>query len=399
MRLCKALRQNSARSSQFNFRPVAPRFDRRHFADDRARHDNGQLASDREDVFKINPENKTVKTVVGDLPLSPVMDPTYWEAVKRHQVPKARPGKPLNSVERQLRANPFAKALASKLRLCSLTRTRLPSAFLQDFTFVAHPETGDPWFIPRSLVPDESPAGEEADAQSIAEAMNEVDLEKAGESKDGEPASGTIATSTNNIQPPGPSIYCLARQDVISSIGVKGLGYDHAPKKMAGASSRYRTLAGKVVWRQGMNDYILNMVRQGIVDDILYLSRLCVEDKRYYIVKCYGWDDVKYKHNGAIIWFGEPDEDVKSGRARSQPGSFATFNVEKIDIQGEKYSTSVAVHNMPMLLGREHADRIKKEAGALRDGAVFMLAGRRTTNLQLKLWKLQGYLADYTAIS
>ncbi|KAI2777967.1 hypothetical protein F4815DRAFT_447769 [Daldinia loculata] len=393
MKLCKALRQNSAKSSQFGI--IAPRWNCRHFADDRAQHGNGQLASDRDDVFKVRPETKTVKTAVGELPLSPIMDPTYWEAVKRHQVPKAKPGKPQNSVERQLRANPFAKALATKLRMCSLTRTRLPSSLLQDFTFLAHPETGDPWFVPCSLIPDESPAGDEADVQGIAEAMSEVELEQAERDKD--VASATTA-STNNSQLQGPTVYCLARQDLISSIAVKGTGFEHGARRMAGASPRYRSLTNKVVWRQDMDSCILDMMRQGIVDDIMYLSRLCAEYWRHYIVKCYGWDDVQYKHNGAILWFGEPDEDVKAGQTHSQPGPFATFGVQKIDIQGETYTTSVAVHNMHMLLGSKQANRIKKEAASLKDGSIFMLAGRRTTNLQLKLWKLQGYLADYTKI-
>ncbi|KAK6951572.1 hypothetical protein Daesc_006094 [Daldinia eschscholtzii] len=409
MRLCKALRQNSARLSRFTT-TIAPRSGRRHFADDRAaQHGNGQLTSDREDIFKIRPETKVVETVAGDLPLSPVMDPTYWEAVNRHQVPKAKPGKPLNSVERQLRANPFAKALGSKLRMCSLTRTRLPRALLQGFTLVAHPETGAPWFVPQSEMSDEDPADEETGAQDIAEAMGKLqqeNAENAENEKNAEsapaapqtPTSTTTVTSTNDDRSRGPSVYCLARRDLISAISTKGSGFDHAPKRFAGASQRYKSLTGKVVWRKDMDSCILDMMRQGIADDILYLSALCAENKRYYIVKCYGWDDVRYKYNGAILWFGEPEEDATSGRTRGEPGPFATFGVEKTDIQGTRYITSVAVHNMPMLLGSEQADRIRKEADTLNDGSIFMLAGRRTTDVQLKLWKLQCYLADYANV-
>ncbi|KAI1805032.1 hypothetical protein F4811DRAFT_517072 [Daldinia bambusicola] len=415
MRLCKALRQHSAsaRPSRFTTRRLAPCFDRRHFADDRAQRQHGsngrQLASDREDVFKIRPETKTVETVAGDLPLSPVMDPTYWEAVNRHHVPKAKPGKPQNSVERQLRANPFAKALGSKLRLCSVTRTRVPKALLQDFTIVAHPETGAPWLFPRSLIPDEDPAGEEADAEDIAESMEEAEreeakLEEIEKDKDVESApaaplqptpAATPAPSIDESRSRGPSVYCLARRDLIAAVSTKGSGFEAAPKRMAGASQRYKSASGKVVWRKDMDNFILDTMREKIVDDLLYLSRLCANDKRYYIVKCYGWDDVRYKYNGAILWFGEPEEDVNSGRTRSEPGPFATFGVEKTDIQGTTYVTSVAVHNMLMLLGSAQADRLKQEAAALSNGSIFMLAGRRTTDLQLKLWKLQGYLADY----
>ncbi|KAI1463410.1 uncharacterized protein F4812DRAFT_446843 [Daldinia caldariorum] len=432
MRLCKALRQHganaSARPSQFTTTIIAPRFGRRHFADDRAQRQQQQqqqqygrgrqLASDREDVFKIRPETKTVETVAGDLPLSPVMDPTYWEAVNRHHVPKAKPGKPQNSVERQLRANPFAKALASNLRLCSITRTRVPRALLQDFTIVAHPETGAPWFIPRSLIPDDDPAEEGAEAEGIAESMDaaereEAKLEEAEKDRDVEsappegpqqPAPATAnatatAPSIDESRLRGPGIYCLARRELIAALGTKGTGFEAAPKRMAGASQRYKSVAGRVVWRKDMDSVILDMMREKIVDDLLYLSRLCANDKRYYIVKCYGWDDVRYKYNGAILWFGEPHEDAQSGRTRRGPGPFATFGVEKTDIQGTTYVTSVAVHNMPMLLGSERAERLREEARALSDGSIFMLAGRRTTDLQLKLWKLQGYLADSENLS
>ncbi|KAJ8124105.1 hypothetical protein O1611_g9438 [Lasiodiplodia mahajangana] len=55
----------------------------------------------------IDQGNKTIATPVGDLPLSPIMDPSYWEATTRHQVPKQKKGKAQNSVERQFRKNAF----------------------------------------------------------------------------------------------------------------------------------------------------------------------------------------------------------------------------------------------------------------------------------------------------
>ncbi|KAI1774401.1 hypothetical protein F4818DRAFT_442547 [Hypoxylon cercidicola] len=404
MSLCKALRSNSARPSRH--RTISPaHFNRRCFAD---RHSNPskphtiqdnpssdeQLSSVRDDVFKINPENKTVETAVGELPLSPVMDPTFWEATRRHQVLKAKPGKPQNSVERQLRANAFAKALATPVRMCAMSRARLPSFFLQDFNLIAHPETGAPWLIPPSLMSDKPSRAQKSETKGTARAVNEASSDETKEGVEDPKA----AESTKDGQLRGPAAHVLARQDLLSSFVIKWSGFDNAPKQITAMSLKQKSLAGKVVWRKDMDTYILDLMRQAIVDDMLYLSRLCSEEGRHYIVKCYGWGDVQHKHKGAVLWFGEPEEGAGSDQASNEPGPFATFDIQKEDIQGETMTTSVAVHNVPMLLGSEQAERIRKEAAALKDGSIFMLAGRRTADLQMKLWKLQGYIADYREI-
>ncbi|KAI1398508.1 hypothetical protein F4819DRAFT_498709 [Hypoxylon fuscum] len=407
MRLCKALLCRSARRGQP--RTLAPPcFSRRYFAD-RAQQQHSEesptppranpgspripLDSEGDDSFHINPEKKTVDTAVGELPLSPVMDPMFWEARGRHQVPKAKPGKPQSSIERQIRANPFAKALATPVRMCALTRTRLPSFFLQDFNVVAHPETDRPWLIPHSLLPEE-PSKAKEDTE-ISEAIHE-EIQKSTED-----ANSTAAASTGDELPQGPSTYVLARKDLLSSISVKGSGYERAAAFITGASPRYRHLAGKAVWRADMDTYMLDLLRRDVVADLLYLSRLCTDEARHYVVKCWGWDDVQHKHKGAVLWFGEPAENAASGSdqkttaSRDEPGLFATFDFQRTDTHGKTSTTGVAVHNMPVLLGPEQAARVRQEATALKDGAIFMLAGRRTAKLQLKLWKLQGYLADY----
>lgn len=301
----------------------------------------------------------------------------------------------------------IAKALATPVRMCALTKTRLPSFFLQDFNLVAHPETDAPWLIPSSLIPDRPSPAQELGAKGIPPAADEASSDGARESVEdtqSEPhnskdSNSTVATSEDSSRLHGRAAYVLARQDLLSSFVVKKSGFDSAPKQITGSHSRQKNLAGKVVWREDMDTYILDLMRQAIVDDLLYLSGLCSEAGRYYIVKCYGWADVQYKHKGAVLWFGEPDEGgAVPNQTGDGPGPFATFDIRKEDIQGEAMTTSVAVHNMSMLLGPERAGRVKGQAAALKDGSLFMLAGRRTTNLQLKLWRLQGYIEDYREI-
>lgn len=67
--------------------------------------------------FDIDQQNKTIATAIGDLPLSPIMDPSYWEMTTRYQVPKQKQGKAQNSVERQFRNSPYGE--------CSLALARL----------------------------------------------------------------------------------------------------------------------------------------------------------------------------------------------------------------------------------------------------------------------------------
>ncbi|KAI0525629.1 hypothetical protein F5B22DRAFT_633698 [Xylaria bambusicola] len=320
------------------------------------------------------------------------MDPSYWDAVTRHQAPKAKAGKATNSVERQFRKNPFAEALATPIRQCTASRTRLPSFFLQDFNLISHPETGQPWWVPRSLSWDKPVETQQAGVASDEPANAKLEREQPTISEGIPQSKLPDSIQTTSVKPYGPSAYALARRDIISSFTVKQSGLErHYRRLFGGSSSRYAKFGHQAVWREDMDSVILERMRQGIVEDLLYLSRLCSEDSRHYIVKCYGWDDVKYKHQGALLWFQGSSGHDEPTISEAQPGPFATY-----DIANENSTTSVAVHNMPMLLGITGAAGVRDKSAILRDGFLFMLAGRRTKDLQLKLWKLQGYLASYT---
>ncbi|KAI0544841.1 hypothetical protein F4679DRAFT_563467 [Xylaria curta] len=406
MKACTALPWSSARIGQPRCRLLACTQFNRCSSTERPQNYASPIVHDAAAAthpsFDIDQENKTIATAVGNLPLSPVMDPSYWEATMRHRAPKQKKGKAQNSVERQFRKNPYAQALATPVRRCPATQIRLPSFFLQDFNLIAHPETGQPWWVPHSLAceqPADSPQVDTISDELSANAEEIHDEQSASgidggtpDTSDADIGAGTPdAVESTAAKPFGPSVFLLARQDLLSALPKEGAGFKNLTKRLfSGSSSRYNKLSGKTVWREDMDSFILNRMQHGIVQDLLYLSRLCVEDSRYYIVKCHGWNDVQYKHKGSLLWFGDPAEPSDTGESRVQPGPFATY-----DVPNEDVSTSVAVHNMPMLLGTEAATKVREEAAVFADGSLFMLAGRRTTHLQLKLWKLQGYLFDY----
>jgi hypothetical protein len=290
---------------------------------------------------------------------------------------------------------------------------------LQDFKLLAHPETGNNWWVPPSLVLKTPPVSTEEGTEGIQEAEdvdagadlevitlplstdNQEVLEDAvpalSESVDEEsPAADhsqghMISRSPKKEIIRGPSAYILARQNALRSIMLPGTTYYRRNQRLFGGSgSRFPALAKSAVWRQDMDAFILDHMRQQIIQLILYLSTLCIKEKRHYITQCFGWDDVKFKHRGAVLWFD--DLATNEGDSQDKPGSFAIFD---LDIENDTAKTGVPVHNMAMLLGDKYAEQVRRGAAVFKDGSIFMLAGRRTTDLQLKLWKLQGYLSDY----
>lgn len=322
-----------------------------------------------------------------------------------------------------------AHALATPVRFDSVTRLRMPAYFFQDFNLISHPETGDPWWAPRSLALRQPPTSDVMEAavektvqmpEDAAVAPEEVEPgtrigdefgtsattnSQVGVGDESAPSTEILgaatpdsATRSSRSKVLGPTAYILARQNVLKSfqdaapprkgsrITLKDVGNSEFHRRIIGpSSSKFRAVGGRAVWREDMDAFVLSQMREQIVEDLIYLSRLCETDSRYYIVKCYGWDDVQFKQKGAVLWFDEDGKEVVT------PGPFATFDIDS-ESSGQ---TSVAVHNMPMLLGAELAGKVRTKAKSFANGFIFMLAGRRTTDLQLKLWKLQGYIYDF----
>ncbi|KAM3417733.1 hypothetical protein BST61_g5966 [Cercospora zeina] len=76
------------------------------------------------------------------LPVPEILDPLYLEARHKHKKPKERQTahtsetskpRPLTPFQVELAVNPYARALSTTVRQCSLTRTRLPMNFLFPF--------------------------------------------------------------------------------------------------------------------------------------------------------------------------------------------------------------------------------------------------------------------------
>jgi hypothetical protein len=180
----------------------------------------------------------------------------------------------------------------------------------------------------------------------------------------------------------------LARQDLIAIQGTKSRGDAASWKRLMAlnhSSPKFNSVMKNVVWREDMGSLVLELMRRRAVEELVYYARLSEDATRNpYVVRCDTWEgvlDPAYNgHRGCVLWFGREGEDG--------PGSRAIM-----DIPDVRFGKKIPVHNMRALLGLEYITRLKEEAGVFRKGFLFMLARGRTMDLQLKLWKLQGYLA------
>ena len=64
-----------------------------------------------------------------------------------------------------------------------------------------------------------------------------------------------------------------------------------------------------------------------------------------------------------------------------------------MDIEGDRFTNVIVVHNLPEILGAEHLARLKEGCEMMRGGGWFHLGRLATVQLQLMIWRLQGYMA------
>jgi hypothetical protein len=335
------------------------------------------------------------------------MDPDYIAAKEQHLTRKPRPSKNPELFQQILAKNPYARALAQPLRRCALTYNVLPSFFLQDFSLMAHPETGNPCYVPRSLANKKTP--------NLSEENIDLDLESGQRSElegDTEGTSQTKQTSDGLAPLLGYSVYTMASQLAIGAIqDPKGYGRKQAkrgkwPAKRLNILSsanaaplrllpeRYRQSkhASKILspakWRSDMHIFVLNLMRRRLVQNLVSLTKL----KRGYVVGCTGWEDALVKPQvGAFLWTGgSGDVEMES------PPEFATLDVTAGQPKENK-TKKVPVHNLRRLLGKEMLAELRKKlpSGIFEREVVVLKHKQQAVNTEMQLWKLQGYLAEH----
>ncbi|EDN97580.1 hypothetical protein SS1G_12433 [Sclerotinia sclerotiorum 1980 UF-70] len=300
------------------------------------------------------------------------MDPLFHEARNRHSAPKPQPSKEERTpFQEQLAKNPYALALATPVRQCSATQISLPSFFLQDFTLMSHPTTSDPWHVPRSL---------SSHSSSLKSSSSE-------ESSVYNPSLGSTT-------------YVAMRQPLFQSFFKKGSGYTGIYKKFGIVNARSvarKHVTLQALWRSDMDTFLLELMRRRTVELLEYL---CSRDNRY-IHKCETWERVEYSEQvGCVLWMGQKVVSGEGQQAEEQeyeqetpPGEFET---KRIGPGGRKV---VPVFNLRTMMGKDWIQKMREGNRIFENQILVVKHKNATKEVQMRLWKLQGYLASYGGMS
>ncbi|KAK1998309.1 hypothetical protein LX36DRAFT_576540 [Colletotrichum falcatum] len=288
------------------------------------------------------------------------MDPRWMEARTRYRTPKPRRSKdvlPAGRFRKKLEANPYALALTTPVRFCPISEVSLPKYFLQELKPIENPETKTFWWTPGDL---DSPIAQQK--------------------------------ATENLLRRSPACYVIARKPFFKSLSGSKRQSPHGEKWRGLLSRRdgrlVQQIVKKQVWREDMDDFILDNMRRNVMKYLVYFAELRAgQDHRSYILRLGSWERAaKIPQRGCLLWYRTVNGPQRQGGAALKP--FATYDVPKA-----KYERTLPVYDLMRLLGEDHLAKLR-EIPMFRDSSLFLLRKQRSIPLQLYLWKLQAYMAE-----
>ncbi|VUC37364.1 unnamed protein product [Clonostachys rosea] len=344
--------------------------------------------------MRVDPDAKTVSTAAGSLPISPLFDP-HWIGPRRRQR-KTEPSKPMGRFRKKLALNPFARALASPIRFCSLTSRALPRYFLQDMEVVRHPETDKPHVVPGPLSFHrvQPKYWETTDPQA-----NETDETNEHPSTDGEIA--TASDPETNIHEGSPTdaertgrapvtAYILSDKRFFDLVGEKKPMWQ---RKLLGTRSGIAMLGSyrDAEFAPNTGDLLLGMLRRAAVDALITRSNRIQPPLDKFVQPVKSWEEIGLvRRRGCILWLPtqQSQDQEKDELARTR---YATY-----DLKDVAYDRKMAVHDLRWLLGDEEVARLRAGAPDIfGSGELFVLKTWKShsmINLHLLLWRLQGFM-------
>lgn len=348
-----------------------------------SRQTEAQRHGEREDAIQNEkPESKpTRKTYVQKktprpselLPQSPLFThPAPGPEKKR----KKRPT--LEDVD-ELRRNPWAVALASPPRMCVVSGTRIPKAFLGDWGMVQRPDSDGLWFMPVGLLKDELSAAREE------------------EKKTQEPPSERKPTFNNTLRM--LTLRIIDRLPILKDI-TGPLSRNVGAKKsrlMRLIPFRWKHPHGPItareekqfVWREDMPDFVLGRMR---IDVLKKLKS--VPGKRFWrTVDLDGYSEdaligglknmeaIERVGCGGLLVMGRQD---KSNGAVSSLPDFVTL---------PQTQSKVPVFDLSLLFSEADMEELKSYHPRFSSSALFFRPDNSVTvDAMLALWKLKGLL-------
>ncbi|KAL2877595.1 hypothetical protein SGCOL_007122 [Colletotrichum sp. CLE4] len=215
-----------------------------------------------------------------------------------------------------------------------------------------------------------------------------------------EPLEDSLARQkeTDQLLIESPSAYVVLRKPVIDSMaGKRGkTPFGDGWRTLLGRNQKVMNsdIPKRLVWREDMGDFVLDNLRKNVMKNIAYSVEMD-NQKRSYIEPLERWEDVhESEKRGCLLWYDRAkvpteesqwDEWMKEGQIKP----FATY-----DVPDAKYEKSLPIYDIGRLMGPDYLAKLRKMP-LFRTKSLFVVKKKPSTPLQLYLWKLQAYMAEY----
>ncbi|KAK1529590.1 hypothetical protein CPAR01_11902 [Colletotrichum paranaense] len=203
---------------------------------------------------------------------------------------------------------------------------------------------------------------------------------------------------TDQLLLKSPSAYVVSRKPVIDSMaGKRGkTPFGDGWRTLLGRNPKVMNsdIPKRLVWRQDMGDFVLENLRKNIMK---YVTGYVEADEGHSscIQPLETWEDVHdAQKRSCLLWYdaanipaGESrwDEWMEEGKVKP----FATY-----DVPDAKYEKSLPIYDIGRLMGPKYLAKLR-EIPVFRERSLFVVKKKRSIPLQLYLWKLQAYMAEY----
>lgn len=306
----------------------------------------------------------------------------------------------------ELKKNPWAVALASPVRMCVVTGTRLPRRLMGIYGLVKRPDTEQSYLLPRDLLKDSIQKrwaeGESATPESVADVDTDVD---AGE-VESENVSPLIARDKKLAQRPTLRIVTLAPL-VKAATPYLATRKGRKPGVAKLIPYRWKHPLGPInaeelkncIWRPDMPEYLLRHMRKDVGKRIMRVSEE-LETEPDLVWKALdmdeysgialqaalgGLDPLENEACGAVLLFGP-----EAWQATEQSHCTAT-------VLHPRTQTRIPIFDLSTLLSKSELEMLRGTPSShLQSKALFFRpnGSRESMDLMLYLWKLQRFLAQ-----
>ena len=268
----------------------------------------------------------------------------------------------------------LAQALATPVRQCAVTGSRLPNFFLLDFGLVSHPRTGKPWQMPKLAI------DSNACNSTVVSDLKSTD----GNGALNNPASEATESPQRHVRTAAGS-HIIAQQSAMNFISTfKQKSFMQMLPHRWKLDPRFK--ADQIVWRKDMDTFVLDLMRRKTVTLLEYLS----SQPAAYIVRCQNYEDIQNRHQpGAVLWLGQPEEDESMTPSQENPPPYAMVEYRSLGY--------IPLYNLPALLGPDQLRQLRDVNKSFQGTLAVIKRKRNTTDCQMQLWKLMGYMAAQTS--